>query len=56
LPKKKEDVRVLTALDYVREALAQARFAYEFVPSSYTHGVVIALIQAERVLRYEMGG
>jgi hypothetical protein len=30
----------MTALDYVREALVQARYAYVFSPNTYTNSAV----------------
>jgi hypothetical protein len=43
----------MTALDYVREALVQARYAYVFAPSSYTNSTVVALTHALRILSWE---
>jgi hypothetical protein len=43
----------MTALDYVQKALAEARLAYQFAPSTYTNGAVVALIQATRILAWE---
>jgi hypothetical protein len=56
VPKKKQEAEQMTALDYVQEALVQARYAYTFLPSSYTYGTVTALTQAERMLLWAASG
>jgi hypothetical protein len=53
LPKKAEPPQVMDALAYVQRALAEARLAYQFAPSTYTNGAVTALIQAQRILLWE---
>jgi hypothetical protein len=43
--------RALTALDTgIREAVCQARLAYEYCPNSYTHGSLSACLAAENAL------